>query len=169
LALLKKAKEMTLRIILSFLGLWGLIGALIFNVIVVYLFWSGLVFASRTEEGHIKRKLQLKGLLTMLVFLTAVVGFIVTANYLSLVRDGILLDFLNLFLLNLGLILLLIIYDSLVIDWWVIGHWRPKFLNLPDSMDKNQMKDHIARTFIAGPILGLLLALFSTLITFYAF
>ena len=63
------------------------------------------------------------------------------------------------------MILILIVYDTLVIDWWVIGHWRPGFLNLPEAMNKEEMKEHIRRTFIAGPLFALLLAFLSAGVT----
>lgn len=158
---------MTIQSILAYLFLWTLIGSVIFSLVVVYLFRSGLAFSARSEEGHLKKEMPLKGLLTMLGFLTLIVVFITAANYFSLARRGGLPGFWPLFALNFGLILLLEIYDTLVIDWWVIGHWRPAFLNLPDTMDKQQMKEHICKSLVTAPLFGLLLALASAGITTY--
>ena len=152
---------MTLSQILNYLAIWSLIGAAVFSLIVIYLFRSGRVYDSRTEEGHLQERMSLKGLLTMLSFLVLIVVFITFTNYLSLISQGIDLEFLPLFGLNLALIFILIVYDSAIIDWLVIGHWRPSFLHLPEAMDKGQMADHIRRTFFAGPIFALLLAALS--------
>ena len=156
---------MSLNLILIYLVLWSVIGSAAFSLIVVILFRSGQVYNVRNEEGHLKKKMPLKGLLNMLVFLVLVVGFMIVANYFSLVRQGIRLAFWPLLGLNLALILILITYDTLVIDWWVIGYWRPAFLKLPAKMDKVQMKEHIRRSFYVAPVFGLLLALLSAWLT----
>lgn len=152
-------------LISSYLLLWSLVGIIAFSIIVAYLFRSGRVYAARNEEGHLKEEMPLKGLLTMLAFLVLIVSFMTLTNYLSLVRQVAMLKFWPLFGLNLTLILILIVYDTLVIDWWVIGHWRPSFLQLPDSMDREQMKVHIRRSFVAAPLFALLLAALSACVT----
>ena len=152
---------MTIPQIFNYIILWTLIGAAAFSMIVIYLFRSGRVYNSRTEEGHLQERMSLKGLLTMLSFLVLIVAFITFTNYLSLIRKSIDLKFWSIFGLDLVLIVILLIYDTVVIDWLVIGHWRPTFLQLPDIMDKEQMVEHIRRTFIAGPLFALLLAALS--------
>ena len=152
---------MSPNLIFNYLILWSLIGAAVFSLVVIYLFRSGRVYDSRDEKGHLKEKMPIKGILTMLAFLVLIVGFMTLTNYLSLERQGISLKFWQLFGLNFALIFILIVYDTLVIDWWVIGHWRPAFLKLPDTMDKEQMKEHIRRSFIFAPLYGLLLAALS--------
>jgi hypothetical protein len=152
-------------VILSYLGLWSLIGALAFSLIVIYLFRTGTVYNSRTEEGHLKKKMPLRGILSMLLFLVLVVAFISSTNYLSLISKGVEVTFWSLFLLNFALIGILVIFDSLVIDWWVIGFWRPAFLNLPNAMDKEQMKVHLKRTMLVAPIISLIIAFFSAGVT----
>ena len=153
---------MTIPQVINYLVLWSLFGALVFSLIVIYLFRSGRVFDSLTEEGHLKKDMSLKGLLTMISFLVLIVVFISATNYVSLVSRGIDRSFWLMFWLNLSLIVVLIAYDTFVIDWYVIGHWRPAFLELPKAMDKEQMKEHIRRTFIAAPLIALLLAALSS-------
>lgn len=158
---------MGLSAILRYLACWSLVGAAAFSLVVVFLFRSGVVYAARNEVGHLKKEMPLKGVLAMLAFLCLVVGFLAAANYFSLAGKGIRLSFARLFLLNLAHMLILIAFDSLVIDWWVIGIWRPEFLNLPAEMDKSQMKEHLRRTLLAGPVFALLLALFASLVGYY--
>ena len=154
-------------LILDYLLLWSLIGMAAFSAIIIYLFRSNRVYEARTEEGHLKKEMPLKGLLNMLIFLALVVAFIAGANYVSLISRGIFPKFWGLFGINLALIMILIVYDTLVIDWWVIGHWRPRFLHLPDKMDKDQMKVHIRRSFVVAPMFGLLLAILSAGVTLF--
>lgn len=155
----------TLSQILQYLLLWSLIGALVFNLVVAYLFRSGRVYDSRTEEGHLQKRMSIKGILTTLTFLVVIVAFMTFTNFISLVSQDIQVTFWQAFWLNLSLIIILIIYDSVVIDWWVIGRWRPAFLQLPDAMDKEEMAEHIRRTFVAGPLFALLLAVLSASVT----
>ena len=152
-------------LILNYLLLWSLIGMAAFSAIIIYLFRSNRVYEARTEDGHLKKEMPLKGLLNMLLFLALIVAFIAGANYVSLISRGIVPSFWGLFGLNLALIMTLIVYDTLVIDWWVIGHWRPGFLQLPDKMDKEQMRIHIRRSFVVAPMFGLLLAILSAGVT----
>ncbi|MGD2026702.1 MAG: hypothetical protein PVI99_02715 [Anaerolineales bacterium] len=158
---------MSLSAILRYLAIWSLVGASAFSLVVAFLFRSGVVYAARNETGHLKKEMPLKGVLSMLAFLCLIVGFLAATNYFGLTVNGIRLNFVPLFLLNLSLMLILIVFDSLVIDWWVIGIWRPEFLNLPDEMDKPQMKEHLHRTLLAGPVFALLLALFASLVSYY--
>jgi len=156
---------MSSAVILNYLGLWILIGAIAFSLIVIYLFRSGSVYNARTEEGHLKEKMPLRGILSMVIFLIVVVAFIAGTNYISLISKGVKVSFWSLFLLNFAFIAILVVYDSLVIDWWVIGFWRPTFLNLPDAMDKKQMKVHLQRTLIVAPPISLLIAVLSAGVT----
>lgn len=156
---------MSTAVILNYLGLWSLIGAIAFSLIVIYLFRSGSVYNARTEEGHLKEKMPLRGILSMLIFLIVVVAFIAATNYISLISKGVEITFWSLLLLNFALIAILVVYDSLVIDWFVIGFWRPAFLNLPDAMDKEQMNVHLKRTLVVAPPISLLIAVLSAGVT----
>jgi hypothetical protein len=158
---------MSASLIFYYLPMGTLIGVAVFSLVVIYLFRSGRVYDSRNEEGHLKKEMPLKGLLTMLAFITLIIAFMAFTNYFSLVRNGYEPKFWPLFGLNLALIMILIVYDTLVIDWWVIGHWRPAFLQLPDTMDKEQMKEHILRSFYVAPLFGLLLAALSAGVTLW--
>jgi len=156
---------MTAHLILNYFLLWSLIGMAAFSLIVLYLFRSGQVYDARTEEGHLKKAMPLKGLFNILLFLAVVVGFMASTNHISLISQGTSLNFWPLFGLNLALILILIVYDTLVIDWWVIGLLQPDFFQLPDAMDKEQMKVHIRRTFVVAPLYAILLAFLSAAVT----
>jgi hypothetical protein len=156
---------MNLLAILGYVGIWSLIGAAGFSLIVIILFRAKVVFAARNEKGHLKKEIPLKGILSMLAFLILIVAFLVAANYASLITKQITLGYWSLFLLNMAIIFILIAYDTLVIDWWVIGLWRPSFLQLPDAMNKTEMKKHIRRSFVIAPIFGMLLALVSAAVS----
>jgi len=160
---------MSATLILNYLLTWGLLGSAAFSLIVVYLFRSGRVYDARTREGHLKEDMPRKGMLNILSFLVLVIAFITATNYLSLVSLGATLAFWPLFSLNLALMLILVIFDTLVIDWWMIGLWRPAFLQLPNEMDRQQMKVHIRRTLVVAPPICLLIALLSAGVTILLF
>jgi hypothetical protein len=160
---------MSTTLISNYLLNWGLLGAAAFSLIVLYLFRSGRAYEARTREGHLKEDMPRKGMLNILLFLAVIVAFITLTNYLSLVSRGSALSFWPLFGLNLALILILVIFDSLVIDWWVIGIWRPLVLQLPEEMDREQMKVHLRRTLVVAPPISVLIALLSAGMTMLIF
>ena len=71
--------------VLIYLGLWSLVGAAVFSLYVVFVFRSGEVYKARNEEGHLKKKIPLKGILSMVGFLVLVVAFLAGTNYFSLI------------------------------------------------------------------------------------
>lgn len=148
---------------------WSLVGAAVFSAFVLVAFRSGLVYTSRKEDGTLKEKVPLRGLITMAVFLMAIVGYLVLANYLGLVRENITLGFGSLFLLNLTLYLILFLFDTVFIDGFVLAYWRPNFLHLSDQLGRESMREHILRSIPVGVIFGLLIAGLSTAISYATF
>ena len=154
---------------LFYLTVWSLIGAIVFSAFVIFVFRTGIVYTSRKEDGTLKEKIPLSGYLASIGLLIAIVGFLVLANYFGLVQQDFNLDFGTLFTLNLVLFLILFLYDTLVIDGFMLGYWRPDFLHLPDSMGSESMKEHMLKSIPAGIAFGLILSLISSVITFYVF
>jgi len=46
--------------------------------------------------------------------------------------------------------LLLVMFDSFVIDLLVLGTWKPAFLHVPKEVTLDSMKIHVKRTFQFG-------------------
>jgi hypothetical protein len=155
--------------ILRYLMVWGIVGAILFSLFVVFVFRSGLVYTSRNENGLLKEKVPLAGYLTSGGFLVLIIIFLVAANYFGLYQGGYNLNFWELYTLNLGLYLILFLYDTLVIDGLVLGYWRPSFLQLPEAMGAESMREHIKKSIPVGILGGLLLALVCTAISFLLF
>ena len=63
----------------------------------------------------------------MLILLLAIVGQQVAANYLALARKGLELRFASLLLLNYGHYLVLLLFDTLVIDGLTSAYGGPRF------------------------------------------
>jgi hypothetical protein len=153
--------------IVSYLAIWAIIGSVIFSFFVIFVFRTRIVYTAREEDGSLKEKIPLRGYLTSGIFLLCIVGFLVLANNLGLFRKGIQLSFGALYTLNLTLYLILFLFDTNVIDGFVLGYWRPAYLQLPEAMGWTSMKEHMLKSIPVGTFFGLIIALFSTLISFY--
>ena len=155
--------------ILSYLLIWGTIGAVLFSIFVIYVFRSGIVYTTRNEDGLLKERVPLSGYLTSGGFLLMIVIFLVAANNFGLYRTGYKVSFWQLYALNLFLYLLLFLYDTLIIDGLVLGYWRPSFLKLPDAMGADSMRVHIKKSIPVGTLAGLVISLVCTMISFFLF
>ena len=157
---------MTPEEVLRYLGLWSAIGCALFSVFVVVACRTGIVFTARKEDGTLKKRIPLAGSLTMLIIPLGIVGLQVVANYFGIVRQAYEVSFPSLFLLNLGHYLILFLFDSVVIDGLVLSVWRPGFLRLPDAMGSESMKRHILLSIPIGTVIGIGLAVVSTVISY---
>jgi len=101
--------------------------------------------------------------------LVLVIFFLIAANYFGLNQNGFVLSFWGLYALNLGLYLILFLFDSLVIDGFVIGRWRPAFLQLPDAMGAESMREHIQKSIPVGTLFGFIISLVCTAMSYYLF
>jgi ABC-type Fe3+ transport system permease subunit len=157
---------MSLKDAAAYLATWSLLGAVLFSVFVVFIFRSDLVYASRRKDGMLKERIPVRGYLVMGAFLCAIVGFLVLANYVGLVRRSVGLGFGGLFLLNLLHYLILFLYDTAFVDGFVLSHWRPAFLRLPEEMGRESMREHITRSIPVGSVAGVLMAALASAISY---
>jgi hypothetical protein len=70
-------------------------------------------------------------------------------------------------LLNYSVYLILFLFDTFFIDGFVLAIWRPAFLKLPDEMGRESMKKHILISIPIGLLLGIILTLISTAISYF--
>lgn len=153
--------------VLAYLLNWGLIGCVLFFLLVVVLFRTGVVYTARKKDGTLKDETPLQGKLAMLIVPVSYFGFQLTSIYFGLIRQGITLNFWNLFLLNYGVYLILFLFDTFFIDGYVIAYWRPTFLHLPDEMGIESMKKHILISIPIGLLIGALLTVVSTAVSYF--
>lgn len=158
---------MTGRFVFSYLALWSLLGAILFSGFVVFVFRSGVVYASRKPDGTLKERIPWRGYVAMALFLVAVVGFFVTANAVGLTCKSVRPSFAALFLLNMAHYLVLFLFDTLFIDAFVLGYWQPGFLKLSDQLEPESMRKHILISLPAGAVFGVLLAGLSSAISYF--
>ena len=75
--------------VLCYLTLWGAIGIALFSAFVVVAFRTGFVYTARGEDGLLKERMPVKGVLAMLTLPVAYIVLQLVANYLGLVRRGV--------------------------------------------------------------------------------
>ena len=153
--------------VLGYLLIWGLIGCVLFFLLVVVLFRTGVVYTARKKDGTLKEEIALQGKLALLIVPVSYFSFQLTSNYFGLVGQGIMLNFWNLFLLNFGVYLILFLFDTFFIDGYVLAYWRPPFLNLPGEMGKESMKKHILISIPIGLLIGAVLTIISSAISYF--
>ena len=153
--------------LLEYYLVWSVVGCSIFNVFVIIVFRSGIVWEARDKGGTLKRDIPLRGYLTMLVIPFGIIALQVMSNILSLRRVGISLEFMRLWLLNFGYYLILLVYDTLVIDYFVLLIWRPNFLAIPEDLNQGSMKKHFYASIWVGLGAGFILTTLGTLISFF--
>jgi hypothetical protein len=150
-----------------FLFIWGLIGCLMFFLLVVFLFRTGIVYTARKADGTLKDEVPWQGKLAMLIVPVSYFAFQVISNYFGLVRQDFVLNFWLLFLLNYGVYLTLFLFDTFFIDGFVLSVWRPTFLQLPDEMGAESMRKHILASIPIGLVIGAALTIISTTVSYF--
>ncbi len=158
---------MTLERTIQYLVVWSLIGFIAFSLYVFVVFRSGLVYTSRKQDGTLKDRIPLSGIVNLLLFLLIIVGFQVLANYLGLARSGVDIRHMSLFVLNFGHYFILFLFDTIVIDGLVLGVWRPGFLRLSDDIGGESMKKHILISIPVGMAAGIVLTAISSAISYF--
>ena len=93
---------MTLINVISYLVVWGIIGAVLFSSFVIFVFRTGIVYTARNKDGLIKERIPITEYLTSIGFLVIIIFFLVAANYFGLIQNGYQLSFWSLYALNLG-------------------------------------------------------------------
>lgn len=155
--------------LLAYMLFWSLVGSSVFSVLVIFLFRSGGVYIARNQEGLLKEETTLQGILASLSMLVVIIGFLVAANYFGLFAKGFQLGFVPLWLTNFVLYMIVSIFDTWVIDWLVVAVWRPGFLNLPEEMGKKSMREHIQQSILVVPVIGVVLTVLATGISYLVF
>jgi hypothetical protein len=97
-----------------------LIGCCLFNVYVVLVFRTGIVYTARHKDGTLKKKASASGMVNSLILLGCIVAIQVASNNFGLKSRRTEVSFIGLALLNYALYIVLVIYDTLVIDYLVI-------------------------------------------------
>ena len=98
-------------------------------------------------------------------FVVGILLFLVAASVIDLTDRSFPVRWSDIFLLNIGLYLVLFLFDTFFIDAFVLGLWRPAFLKLPPEMGRESMREHIVKSIPVGLLSGVLLAGVSSLVS----
>ena len=157
---------MTTPAAVRYLALWSALGCTLFSVFVVVAFRSGLGYTARHQDGTLKQRIPLRGVLAMLIIPVAILLLQLAGNFLEIARSGVRLGFGPLYPLNFVHYLNLFLYDTLVIDGLVLAKWRLAFLNLPVEMGRDSMGRHMLISIPVGAVLGAAITLITTAVSF---
>lgn len=146
---------------------WALIGIILFSILVYVYSQTGMFYTRKDEEGNLRKEKSLKGFLSSFFILIGLFLIQFLYSFISLRNGGFPVTFSLLYLLNFLLYEILFLYDTFVIDIFVICVWHPEFMNLPETEMYTSPHYHL-KTLIPGTAFGIVFCLFSTSLI-YAF
>jgi len=150
---------------LNYLLVWGVIGSILFSLIVILFFLTGIIYVAVENPDPKTKK---KGVIGSLIILFGIILIqsVSTISSLDIYRNNA--DYIGIFVLNYALYLLLFLYDTFIIDIVILVKWHPNFLHLPDDEVFTSVNYHL-RTLIPGSILGLAVTAISVFLTSFIF
>jgi hypothetical protein len=148
--------------------IWFLIGAGLLNIIVLVVFRTGIVYSNRKQDGTLKKKIPITGLLSLVIMLVLILIFFLAFDYFTFRNIGQ-IKYIWILLMNLLLLLLLDFYDAFIIDILVLTKWRPSFLKLSNELTLDSMKFHVKKQFTVGWIIKLPLLLISSVLFYFLY
>lgn len=139
--------------------IWGLVGAIIFTILLILIAITGLAAAARDQEGRFK-KLSPKSVLGFGIFLIFLIGFPAWGVIDWLSTLGECPSFYQLWLHAFSIFFVVHLYDLLILDYLIIVRWHPKWMKLPDTAYYNEFRPHLIG-FIRGIPFGIVTTLLS--------
>jgi hypothetical protein len=133
---------------------WGAIGVVVFTVMIALAAKTRAFELVRDEEGKLRKDPSPAGKLLKAGFAVVLIGFFLLANYFGL-ASGSPMRFVEIFVHDLLVYLIILLYDTFVIDILVIVLWHPDFLHLPDTEGFTSTAFHL-KTLIPGTLYGLI-------------
>ncbi|MBN1409447.1 MAG: hypothetical protein JW969_01290 [Spirochaetales bacterium] len=138
-------------------------GLALFNLLIIFLFRSGVMYKSREKDGTLKKKMSINGLFVLITGLVVIIAFFLVYDYFTF-RNR---DFLTVLLGNFFLFLFFDLYDAFFIDLFVLCKWRPSFLKIREELSFESMKKHLKSQFTLGWIFKIPIILISTLVYYF--
>lgn len=136
------------------------IGSILLIITVVVVYKTKVVYAAREKSGVLKRKIPAAGILSMLFFLSLLLAFLVGFDVVSFGKPGS-YPIAEIILYNFILVTALSLFDAFVIDYLILGCWKPGFLQIPVEVTTDSMKIHIKKQLSIGWLIKIPLAVIS--------
>lgn len=146
----------------------GLIGSLIFTLIIIVVGTTGIFDAIRDKEGKFKKELNWQSVLGFSLMLGFIIGLFYWSNWRFVNMVGEIPSLMTLWANAFGTFMVLHLFDLLILDYLIIVKWHPDFLNLPDTDYYTKFKPHL-EGFFRGLPLGLVLSFLVSTLFFCAY
>ena len=137
----------------TFIWKWGLLGVGLFTGMLGLAAKTKVFEMVRDEDGRMRKDTPLAGKLLKAGFVVVLIGFFLLANHMGLAPGGP-MEFKELFTHDLLVYMIILLFDTFVIDILVIVLWHPDFLHLPDTEGFTSIPFHL-KTLLPGMLYGL--------------
>ena len=144
---------------------WGVIGICVFSILIIIAAITRIQRFVRDEEGRLRKDMPIAGRLFMFIWALMMLGFFIISSYFDLSYSEQ-FRFGYFFLNNFLIYLVILFYDTFIIDILVIVVLHPDFLNFPKTEGYTSIPFHL-KTLIPGTLYGLALSLISSVICWY--
>ncbi|MCW5518029.1 hypothetical protein [Muriicola sp. Z0-33] len=142
----------------------GAIGSGLFTCFLALFAISGWVKYLRDEAGRFQKKWNWKAVSSVFIFIVLLLGILLWGNN----RLGLYYmdnpTSIALFLNAFGIFFFIHLFDLIIIDYFLIVKWHPKFLNLPDTEYYTTIKPHFIG-FVRGLPFGIIGSILATAIS----
>ncbi len=146
------------------LAIFFLIGCFLLLILTFVVYKTGLINKTRDSAGHLKKNQSIFGIIIMIIVFLLITFFFILFQLYSFDSKS---NYFEMLLWTFALMILLVLFDSFIIDLLLIGKIRPSFLNVPDETTIDTMRIHVKKTFTIGWIFIMPIILVSTLITYF--
>lgn len=141
----------------------GTLGCIVFTGFILLMSYSGIASAMRDEEGKFRKEINFKSALGAIIFLCFLLGLLFIANVKYANSLPATPSLINLWINSLSVFFIIHVYDLLVLDYFIIIKWHPKFLDLPNTSYYRSFRPHVIG-FLKGIPLGVIASLLSSLL-----
>lgn len=124
------------------------LGAILLTLFTIWVYRSGAVHRSRHADGTLNTQSDWVGKFLSILFLLLTTALIV--GYDFAIQKLFPYSIWRLTLFNFILLFLLTLFDSFVIDLWLLARIKPGFLNVPPEVTIESMQYHVKKTFLLG-------------------
>ena len=123
--------------------IWTCLEVVIFTSIILFAIRKNLLSSILNEDGTYKEKLSPQGRITALLMFVGVTILPVMFDVVVLGRLETPIRFSEYFIVNFWLLFVLFLWDTIIIDFFVLVKWRPRFLIVSEKLCAKSMKSHI--------------------------
>ena len=148
--------------------LMGIVGCVIFTIFLFFMSFTGIASAMRDNEGNFKKEKNFKYILGAFFFLSFIISLLYISNLVYARPMQAKPELIDLWFNSFSVFFIIHIYDLVILDYFIVVKWHPKFLNLPNTKYYTSFRPLVIG-FLKGISIGILLSLLSSLLFYYTF